>query len=97
MTRCLMLFSLFCISAVTVLSAQQAAKAAPALAQASVTAAGPRMEAAWPRYEPSASQSSAVRTYANSNAADLNDSHTLVFSTLGLILVGVVAFLLIAH
>jgi hypothetical protein len=96
MTRCLMLFSLLCMSAVTVLSAQQAAKAVPALAQASVTAAGPRIQAAWPRYEPSA-QTSAVRTYASSSAADLNDSHTLVFSTLGLIVVGVVAFLLIAH
>ena len=62
---------------------------------ASVTAqSGPRRAAALPRYEAQVPRPAHQPAYLAS--ADLNDSHTITFTTLGLVLAAIIAILLLA-
>ena len=56
--------------------------------------AGPRMAAPLPRYEAQVPRPTNQPAYLAS--ADLNDSHTITFTTLGLILAAIIAILLLA-
>ena len=89
MTRLLLLSALLW-GTVTVAQAQ-----APEPARAHATAvAGPRLAPAWPRYEAPLQHSQALDAKA---AADLNDQHTVILSTLSLILIGVIVVLLVTR
>ena len=56
--------------------------------------AGPRMAAPLPRYDAQLPRPGHQPAYLAS--ADLNDSHTITFTTLGLILAAIIAILLLA-
>ena len=73
------------------LSAQQAQRMhsrAPAAAQE--TKIGPQIASLWPRYD----APDVVRPL-RAAAADLNDQHTVILSTLSLILIGIIVVLLV--
>jgi hypothetical protein len=71
-------------AATTSLAAQQ---------PASTQQAGPRLAAPLARFDPSAPRAAASPAYLA--AVDLNDRHTLVISTLGIILVVVILLLVL--
>ncbi len=91
MTRWLLAVSLLCLGATTGLAAQQNARSAQVSSVASP--AGPRIESAWPRYEASLPAAPGQAAYLAS--ASLNDRHTLVFSTIGLIIIAVLVVLVL--
>jgi hypothetical protein len=72
----------------------QAQQPAAAGAAQVTTQAGPRMAAPLRRYEAQVPQPANKPAYLAS--ADLNDTHTLTFTTLGLILAAIIAILLLA-
>ena len=75
-------------------SSVQAQAVAPAQ-QATVAPAGPRMAAPLPRFEAQVPQPAYAGPYMASSA-DLNDTHTITFTTLGLVLAAIVAIILLA-
>jgi hypothetical protein len=76
-------------------SSVQAQSVAPA--QQAVTApTGPRITAPLPRFEAQAPQAAPAPAYLAAASADLNDTHTITFTTLGLVLAAIVAIILLA-
>jgi hypothetical protein len=72
----------------TRLAAQQ--PGAPGRVMESTSLSGPRLRAEWPRFDPTES-STLVRPLLASGGSD----HTFVFSTLALVLIGVIVLLLV--
>lgn len=81
-----MLVAALCVGATTIPAAQQPGRVAP-----SATLSGPRLRAEWPRYDAGAAQ-----TYATTSAAlSGGKNHTFVFSTLALVIIGVLILVLV--
>ena len=89
----MILVTALCAGAMTALPAQQITGAVPNAAQApSTVLSGPRMQPEWPRFEPVA----AVRQAPNSALlASGGSNHTFVFSTLALVIIGVLVVVLV--
>jgi len=82
---------LLCTIAFMPLAAQQSTAPARASTPVTSTTAGPRLAPALPRFEPSISTNGS----SYSAARDLNDSHTITMTTLGIILGAALLILLI--
>ena len=89
----MILVAALCTGAMTVLPAQQTSGTAPSGAQAPSRALpGPRLQPEWPRFEPVVS----VRQAPNSALlASGGSNHTFVFSTLALVIIGVLIVVLV--
>jgi len=88
------LIAVSCVAAVTPLLAQQAQDAvrAPGTSTSSTTLPGPRLSPEFQRFEPGLTPSDAP---AGSSALVAAGSHTIVISTLALVLIAVIIVLLI--
>ena len=82
------------IAGMTPLAAQQEGSAAQARSPSTTLLAGPRLKPDWPRFEPRIAASS---TSARPLLASGGDNHTFVFSTLALVLIGVIVLLLVTR
>jgi hypothetical protein len=88
----MILIAALCTGTMTTLAAQQPSDGAQSAAQASSPSTalpGPRLRAEWPRFAPSVAANNA------SNSAFLASSHTFVFSTLALVIIGVIVLVLV--
>ena len=86
----MILVTALCTGAMTTLSAQE--PTIPA-AQTSPVLSGPRLAPEWSRFEPSATESNATNSAALAAAGGRN--HTFVFSTLALVIIGVLVVVLV--
>jgi hypothetical protein len=92
----MLLVGALCTGTTMRLAAQQPTGGAPSAAQTSSAPtpvlSGPRLKAEWPRFDPGATNENA------SNSALLaaaGGSHTIVFSTLALVIIGVIVLVLV--
>jgi hypothetical protein len=88
----MILVTALCTGAATTLVAQQPSGVARNAAQASspsTVLSGPRLQPEWPRFEPRIAENNAL------NSASLSSNHTFVFSTLALVIIGVLVLVLI--
>ena len=91
----MILVTALCTGATTTLAAQQPSGVARSAAQASspsTVLSGPRLQPEWPRFEPRVAENNA------SNSALLasgGSNHTFVFSTLALVIIGVLVLVLV--
>ena len=87
----MLLVAALCTGTMASLGAQQpTANAAPTSAPSTVLA-GPRLRAEWPRFEPRIGENNAT----TAAAVAANSSHTIVFSTLALVIIGVIVLVLV--
>lgn len=88
----LILVTALCAGATTTVTAQQPSGVAPRASQApSTVLAGPRLKAEWPRYEPRVAQSNTTTSALLAGGSN----HTFVFSTLALVIIGVLVLVLV--
>ena len=85
----MILVTALCTGAMTTLSAQEPNSPA---AQTSPVLSGPRLAPEWSRFEPSATESNATNSAA---LAAGGRNHTFVFSTLALVIIGVLVVVLV--
>jgi len=87
--RSLILIAALYTGTMATLAAQQ--PTAVVQQSSSQNAAGPRLRAEWPRYEPQVAEN----TTSPSALAAAGGSHTIVFSTLALVIIGVIVLVLV--
>lgn len=88
------LMAALCTGTMTTLAAQQPGAIAQGATQTSApntVLAGPRLRAEWPRFEPSVAENNA----SPSALLAAGGSHTIVFSTLALVIIGVIVLVLV--
>jgi hypothetical protein len=91
----MLLIAALCTSTMAALAAQQPGGDAQRTTPASSTSTalpGPRLQAEWPRFEPGIAENTVSSNAALTSAAR---SHTFVFSTLALVIIGVIVLVLV--
>ena len=92
----MMLVGALCTGTTMMLAAQQPTSSAPSAAQTNAAPtpvlSGPRLKAEWPRFDPGATKEN---TSSNAFLAAAGGSHTIVFSTLALVIIGVIVLVLV--
>jgi hypothetical protein len=80
-----------CTGTLTTLAAQQPTPVVQQPSSPNTALSGPRLQAEWPRYEPRVAENSS----SPSALAAAGGSHTIVFSTLALVIIGVIVLVLV--
>jgi hypothetical protein len=91
----MLLIAALCTGTMMTLTAQQPGGDAQRTTPSSSTSTpllGPRLQAEWPRFEPSVAANNVSNNAALTSAAR---SHTFVFSTLALVIIGVIVLVLV--
>jgi hypothetical protein len=91
----ILLVTALCSGAMTTLGAQQPSATAPSatpVSSPSTVLSGPRLKPEWPRFEPRVAESNAT---SSALLASGGSNHTFVFSTLTLVIIGVLVVLLV--
>lgn len=79
-----------CTATVTTLAAQQPTGVVQQPSSPNSALSGPRLQAEWPRYEPRVAEHTSPAALAAAGG-----SHTIVFSTLALVIIGVIVLVLV--
>lgn len=87
----MMLVAALCTGTMTPLVSQQPTANAAQTSAPSAVLSGPRLRAEWPRFEPRIGENNGTTTAA----VAANSSHTIVFSTLALVIIGVIVLVLV--
>jgi len=88
----MILITALCTGAMTTLAAQQPSRAVEQARSTSPGLSGPRIAAEWSRFEPTVAESNTTNSAA---LAAGGRNHTFVFSTLALVLIGVLVLVLV--